>query len=376
MPVDPSASVSATTGVEPGAGRVGSGGVAAECAGASRVALPGGGHGGGPGGGPSGGGAAGARTGGGAPRVPRVLLRGAVPDPYPFYRTLRERSPLAYEPVLGVWLVSRYDDVSLALTDPRFTQGHRPGDPDCAAHPVLPERGLGEVVERTAYVLARRIAGRGRADLVEEFCRWLPAGALATAVGGACRDGRDLSRLVRRRAETAPAGPCASRTAVRETALASFLANVLGEPGLSALLRERPALIPQAWAESLRRDPPVQVVLRRTSAEVELTGGTLPPGAQVACLIGAAGRDPARFRDPDRFDLARTDPGQLTFGTGSCPAVLLAGLEAEHGLRALLAAMPALRWADGFRPVPAGLIVRAPRTLLVSPGGQIVRPIM
>ncbi|MFJ4572504.1 hypothetical protein ACIP4W_13935, partial [Streptomyces sp. NPDC088846] len=36
---------------------------------------------------------------------------------------------------------------------------------------------MAERIQRTAYVLARRIAGRRQADLVEEFCRRLPAGS-------------------------------------------------------------------------------------------------------------------------------------------------------------------------------------------------------
>ena len=50
-------------------------------------------------------------------------------------------------------------------------------------------------------------------------------------------------------------------------------------------------------------------------------------------------------------------------------ADLLAGLEAEYALRALFEAMPSLSLAPGFRPTPTGLITRAPRTLIVRPGG-------
>lgn len=303
---------------------------------------------------------------------PSLLAPGAARDPYRFYRVLRERYPLSYDAPLGAWLISRYDDVATALTDPRFTGFPHDGAPCGGPAPLglchgnarcLPRDRytvvtgtvpphLAERVERTAHVLARRIAGRRQADLVEEFCRWLPAGAPALSA-----------------APTGPdEGPCTRRTALRETALASFLANLLDDPDLLAALRVEPALAGRAWTESLRRDPPVQIVLRRTAAEVTLSGGTLPARVPVACLVGAAGRDPERFAAPDAFDPFRTDQDRATAGPAGYPAVALGRLEAEQGVRALLDAMPGLRWADGFRPAATGLLTRGPRSLLVRPG--------
>ncbi|MCT4352313.1 cytochrome P450 [Streptomyces sp. Je 1-79] len=176
-------------------------------------------------------------------------------------------------------------------------------------------------------------------------------------------------RLVRGRAASALAGQCTGQISVREKALASFLADVLVEPERAAALHDAPSEeIARAWTESLRHDPPVQIAVRRTAADVRVGGGTIPAGEPVALLIGAACRDPERFRDPDRYDPRRDDPGQLTYGSGVCPAVLLARLEAEYALRALLDAMPRLRLAHGFRPERTGLITRAPRSLLVQPG--------
>ncbi|MFD0342971.1 cytochrome P450 [Streptomyces sp. NPDC127117] len=236
--------------------------------------------------------------------------------------------------------------------------GPAPGPaPDLASVP----RHMAARIERTAYVLARRIAGRQQADLVEEFCRWLPLGA---APGTSARPAPSLPPGI---ATPTVATPCTRHTGLRETALASFLANVLDAPDLLAALRLEPALADRAWTESLRRDPPVQVVLRRTVTEVTLSGGTLPAGADVACLIGAAGRDPERFAAPDLFDPFRRDQGRSLTGPASCPAVLLGRLEARHGLGALLDAMPRLRWADGFRPAGTGLLTRGPRALLVRP---------
>ncbi|MER6096560.1 cytochrome P450 [Streptomyces sp. NPDC001728] len=300
--------------------------------------------------------------------APSPLDPGASRDPHRIHRTLREEFPLTYDPLLRAWVLSRYADVAAALTDGRFTHGHRPGDPPCArAHVDVDTEALRSVTERTAYVLARRIADRPQADLVADFCHWLPAGTAAAAVGVPYRD---MMRLVRGRAAGALAGDCGGQIAVREKALASFLGNVLSDPDQVAALRDAPVgLVGRAWTESLRRDPPVQIAVRRTNAEVPVSGGVVPAGSSVALLIGSAGRDPERFREPDRFDPLRDDPGQLTYGGGFCPAVSLAVLEAEYALRALFTAMPRLRLADGFRPTAAGLITRAPRILIVRPGG-------
>ncbi|WP_137992629.1 cytochrome P450 [Streptomyces vilmorinianum] len=300
--------------------------------------------------------------------APSPLDPGATGNPYRVHRVLREEFPLTYDPLLRAWVLSRYADVATALTDARFTHGHRPGDPPCAeTHQDIDEAELRAVAARTAYVLARRIADRPQADLVADFCHWLPAGTVAAAVGVPYRD---MMRLVRGRAASALAGQCTGQIAVREKALASFLANVLADRERAVALHDAPAgQIARAWTESLRRDPPVQIAVRRTGAEVRVSGGTIPAGEPVALLIGAAGRDPERFRAPDRYDPHRDDPGQLTYGSGTCPAVLLARFEAEYALRALLDAMPRLRLADGFRPRRTGLITRAPRSLLVRPGG-------
>ncbi|WP_245679121.1 cytochrome P450 [Actinomadura hibisca] len=163
-----------------------------------------------------------------------------------------------------------------------------------------------------------------------------------------------------------------------DKALTSLLANLLDHPEILARVRDEPGLVAAAWAESLRRDPPVQVVLRQTARAAELPSGTIPADATVACLVGSANRDPERFAEPDRFDPDRTDgrvdreftgaATHLAFGAGRhfCLGAQLARLEAEIGVRTLLAALPDLRWADGFTPVAKGLLTRAPERLLVA----------
>lgn len=359
------------------------------------------------------------------PDPPSLLTPGIERDPYPLYRTLRQRFPLVYDRPFGAWLVSRYADVRAALADPRLvaappgrTLAHLEGGTHSAHRALVSPAFRGHAltaltagVERTAYVLARRLADRQEADLVAEFCHWLPTAAAVAALGlpyedtarvhAWCRTGLDhlgghhpeldaflLPYIARRRAHPGDdllSALCTARADGRPLsdeavagiagtllgaggeatahALASFLANLLDHPGQLALVRARPELTAGAWAESLRRDPPLHIVLRRAVEPV----GAVPAGATVACLLGAAGRDPARFADPDRYDVFRPDPGQLAYGSGRhfCPGALLARLTAEHGLHALFAALPELRRSPGFHPVADGLISRSPRSLLV-----------
>ncbi|MER5948752.1 cytochrome P450 [Streptomyces sp. NPDC001904] len=350
-------------------------------------------------------------------------------DPYPLYRTLRDAHPLHHDEPFGAWLLSRYADVRAALADPRLV-APPPGrtfshleQGTHAAHRALVSPGLqGRAltalragVDRGAYVLARRLVRREEADLVEEFCRWLPSAAVVAALGlpheetarvtawsradlthlGAvppdveaalhphiarrrARPGGDLlSVLCTARADGRPLSDEAVAALVATLlgaageatgrALAAHLANLLDHPAQLALVRARPALADAAWAESLRRDPAVHLVLRRALAPVPVSGGTIPAGATVACLLGSAGRDAARFTDPDRYDLFRADPGQLAFGAGRhrCLGVPFTRMIADSGLSALLAALPGLAWAPGFRPVPEGLLTRAPAALVV-----------
>ena len=346
--------------------------------------------------------------------APSLLAPGVERDPHPLYRTLRDRFPLVRDDLLGAWLLSRYADVRAALGDVRL--GPAASGPSPVPRRLI-EPVLRAAAERTAYVLARRVAGRREVDLVAEFSAWLPAAAAVAALGLPwedaarvrewCRTGSahpggvhpDLGGLLRPHVARRRARPGADllsalcgagadgRALPDETvtglagtllagggeatalALASFLANLLDHPAQLDLVRARPGLIPGAWAESLRRDPPAPVVLRRATAPITLGGTTLPTGSVVACLVGSAGRDPFRFADPDRYDIFRADPAHLAFGPGAHvgPAATLAGIAAECGLRALLDAMPGLRWAPGFRPAPRGLMARAPRLLLVRP---------
>jgi hypothetical protein len=127
----------------------------------------------------------------------------------------------------------------------------------------------------------------------------------------------------------------------------SLLANsvyLLAEhPAQREWLRAHPNRIDGAVEEILRFESPVQNMGRIVSRTVVLHGATLPAGARLLLLIGAANRDPRVFAAPDSLDLSRRPLRNLAFGDGihHCLGAPLARLEARIALPALLARFPA-----------------------------------
>jgi cytochrome P450 len=71
--------------------------------------------------------------------------------------------------------------------------------------------------------------------------------------------------------------------------------------------------------------------IRFAAQPVPLGGGTIPAGEIVFVALLSANRDPARFPDPDRFDILRPNKGHLSFGHGihRCIGAPLARMEGE-----------------------------------------------
>ncbi|MFF3291379.1 cytochrome P450 [Streptomyces sp. NPDC003023] len=162
-----------------------------------------------------------------------------------------------------------------------------------------------------------------------------------------------------------------------DKAIAGIFANLLADPEQLAAVRQDRSLVDRAFAETLRFAPPVHMIMRQTAGEVTVSGGTIPAGATVTCLIGAANRDAERYRDPDRFDIFRDDldattafsaaADHLAFALGRhfCVGALLARAEVESAVNQLLDAMPDMRLADGFVPSEQGLFTRGTTSLPV-----------
>ncbi|HEY3687075.1 MAG TPA: cytochrome P450 [Streptosporangiaceae bacterium] len=168
-----------------------------------------------------------------------------------------------------------------------------------------------------------------------------------------------------------------------DKAIASVFANLLQHPDQLAAVRRDRGLIPQAFAETLRYSPPVHMIMRQPTEDVELSGGTVTAGSTVTCLIGSANRDDRRYAAPDAFDIFRTDlstrnafgaaADHLAFALGRhfCVGALLAKTEVEVGVDQLLDAMPDARLAHDPGVRERGVFTRGPASVEVvfTPAG-------
>ncbi|WP_433340293.1 cytochrome [Streptomyces sp. CA-253872] len=347
-------------------------------------------------------------------------------DPAPYYRLLhREPGPVRVPGTAGggdgIWLVGRAADVRAALAEPGLVadaatedipglvdgtglvgigvrsdvpadsssadvpsdsssaaSSSADGPSDGASAPsassgvraaALPPRVAG-VVARAGHVLAGRLGSRASADLVPEFCDWLPAVALGAALGLPYRRTEVLRRWCRAGGPAPLPLPDAlavrARGAERATAyaLASLLGALLTRPAHLAAVRDEPALVDAVWAETLRHDPPAPYLVLRARERVRLPGGAVAAGERVLCLLGAAGWDPVEYPDPGSWDPYRG--GSVPVPAHPWPDLGL--LTARYGLPPLLG-LRGLALAPGFAPRAVGVRVRGPRRLLVRLGG-------
>jgi cytochrome P450 len=160
--------------------------------------------------------------------------------------------------------------------------------------------------------------------------------------------------------------PAGAETTYRSSSNLMF--GLLSNPGQLERLRADRALMPVAIEEGLRWEPPLTGIGRTATRDVTLDGVAIPAGSPINVCLGGANRDPARWDDPDQFDLAR-DPKQhlaFAFGPHMCLGMHLARMETTVAINAVLDRLPAVRLdpaADD--PHITGLMFRAPRALPV-----------
>ncbi|MGW2185203.1 cytochrome P450 family protein [Streptomyces sp. NPDC001719] len=143
--------------------------------------------------------------------------------------------------------------------------------------------------------------------------------------------------------------------------ITSGLLTLLRHPAQLAEVRTDPTLLPGAVEELLRYAHPNQMAIRRFPTEpVEIAGVRIPAGDTVLLCLASAHRDPARYPDPDSFDVHREDKQHLALGHGLhyCLGAPLARMEIQIALATLLKRFPRIdlmvaigspRWRSSFR---------------------------
>ena len=124
--------------------------------------------------------------------------------------------------------------------------------------------------------------------------------------------------------------------------IGSTLTTLLQQPSELERLRGDPSLMRTGIEEGLRYNGPLKATMRIVGQTRVLHGVEMRQGDRVLLLMGAANRDPAKFEDPERFDVARFPNPHLSFSHGAhfCLGAPLARLEMEIGFNEMLRRFP------------------------------------
>lgn len=128
-----------------------------------------------------------------------------------------------------------------------------------------------------------------------------------------------------------------------------------------AKVRANPELAKNAVEEILRYWGPLDTTLPRyATQDLAIDGVEIPRGETIMIGLSSANHDPARFANPEVFDITRDDANRhMAFGKGIhvCLGAPLARMEGDIALTTLLRRYPELRlavpmeeirWKPGF----------------------------
>lgn len=142
---------------------------------------------------------------------------------------------------------------------------------------------------------------------------------------------------------------------------------LLRNPEAFKLFRSHPEFMPNAIEEIIRYDTPIQMITRWAYADIEIGGQLIRRGDSVGVMLGSANRDPARFKNPDVFNIQREDIKHCGFGGGIhfCLGSTLARAEGQIALNVLLNRLPELRLAQEKIEWANNIIFHGPKRLPV-----------
>jgi pimeloyl-[acyl-carrier protein] synthase len=139
-------------------------------------------------------------------------------------------------------------------------------------------------------------------------------------------------------------------------------------PDQRRLLAERPDLWPNAVEEFLRYDTALQLDPKTAAVDFQVGDQHIKAGQNIIVMLGAANRDPNRWKDPDVLRVDREDARSLAFGHGihHCLGAALARLEIRVGLRAFLDAFGEYTIDPSLVEWKQHMVLRGPTKLPVT----------
>lgn len=131
------------------------------------------------------------------------------------------------------------------------------------------------------------------------------------------------------------------------TGLGNSLWCLSQNPGEYAKLAADPSLARQTFEEVLRYTSPVHTFCRTANVDTEVAGVAIPESSKIICVLGSANMDPAKWPDPEQFDIGRKPIGHLAFGVGihACVGQMVARAEVEAVLRVIAERVKAIEVA-------------------------------
>jgi cytochrome P450 len=134
------------------------------------------------------------------------------------------------------------------------------------------------------------------------------------------------------------------------SSLAGGLVQLIRNPDQAEKVRANPALIRNMVEEILRTESPTAGLWRVVKRDCELGGVPLKAGTMLMLRFAAANRDPARFPDPDVFDVERKNANShLAFGRGihMCVGNMLSRKELAVAFELLIDRLDQIEIVDG-----------------------------
>lgn len=140
--------------------------------------------------------------------------------------------------------------------------------------------------------------------------------------------------------------------------IATALWALLAHPDQLAMVRDDRTLLPLAVREAARWHPPFAASVRYVGLDTEFHGTPMGAGEKVYLMIMSANRDEQVFRDPEVYDIGRSELRlSLAFGRGLhfCVGEALAEIAAREAIDAALTALPGLRLDPARAVEPRGV---------------------